>query len=170
MTVIGTTIRATHLLSNAAWFGGSLMGAVGLNPAARRAGGEQDRIEVESAGWERWGPVQGAAIGAHVLSGIAIVVDNRRRVTLHSPTRTASVVKTALTGLALAASYAAYTSGERVGEPGQVPEEQRREDRRRLTWLQWMTPLTTGGLLVLDSYIGEQQRGLAGLLDRPTRP
>ena len=35
MTAYSTTVRATHLVTNAAWFGGSLMGAVGLNPAAR---------------------------------------------------------------------------------------------------------------------------------------
>lgn len=169
MSILSTAVRATHLLTNAAWFGGSLMGAVGLNPAAQQAGGERHRIAVESTGWEKWGPVQGAAIGAHLLSGIAIAADNRRRVALHPPTKTAVVAKTALTGLALASSVAAYRAGERTGEPGEVSEEQRRRDQRRLTWLQWMPPATTGGLLVLDAYLGEQQRGLAGLLDRPGR-
>jgi putative copper export protein len=51
MTFLSTTIRATHLVTNAAWFGGSLMGAVGLNPAARRAGA--DGTEVAGTGWER---------------------------------------------------------------------------------------------------------------------
>lgn len=36
MTRHSTTVRATHLLTNAAWFGGSLMGAAALNPAARQ--------------------------------------------------------------------------------------------------------------------------------------
>jgi len=36
-----------------------------------------------------------------------------------------------------------------------------------MSWLQWLTPAATGGLLVLDAYLGEQQRGVAGVLDRP---
>lgn len=38
MTAYSTTVRATHLPTNAAWFGGSLIGAVALNPAAREGG------------------------------------------------------------------------------------------------------------------------------------
>jgi hypothetical protein len=38
-----------------------------------------------------------------------------------------------------------------------------------MRWLQWATPATTAGILVLDAFLGEQQRGEAGLLDRPTR-
>ena len=38
-----------------------------------------------------------------------------------------------------------------------------------MRWLQWATPVTTAGILVLDAYLGEQQRGAAGLLDPPTR-
>jgi hypothetical protein len=38
--------------------------------------------------------------------------------------------------------------------------------RQKLAWLQWATPALTGSLLVLDAQLGEQQRGLAGLLDR----
>lgn len=39
----------------------------------------------------------------------------------------------------------------------------------RMRWLQWATPVTTAGILVLDPCLGEQQRGAAGLLDPPTR-
>ena len=41
---------------------------------------------------------------------------------------------------------------------------------QRMAWLRWATPVTTAGLLVLDAYLGEQQRGVPGLLDRPSRP
>ncbi|MGO4603439.1 hypothetical protein [Terrabacter sp. 2YAF2] len=37
-----------------------------------------------------------------------------------------------------------------------------------MSWLQWATPGATAGLLVLDAYLGEQQRGVAGLLDPPS--
>lgn len=174
MTAYSTTVRALHLLTNAAWFGGTLMGAVGLNPAAEEGDSSMERAEIADEGWTRWGPVQGAAIGLHLLSGIAILGDNRRRTMSHPPTRAAVVAKTAMTGLALAASGAAYVNGARLGDVREKadhdPEARRRaaELSQRLSWLQWATPVTTGALLVLDAYLGEQQRGVAGLLDPPT--
>lgn len=180
MTTTSTLIRATHLVTNAAWFGGSLMGAVALNPAARRAGSRREQVDVSGEGWERWGPVQGTAIGLHLVSGLGILADNRRRTLLHGPSRRAVIAKTALTGAALASTGAAWYFGERVGElqgsdtdaKGEIPTEPQerrkaaRTARRQLRWLQWTTPALTGSLLVLDAYLGEQQRGLAGLLDR----
>lgn len=115
MTVFSTAVRATHLVTNAAWFGGSLMGAVGLNPAAREGDDDTERAQISDRGWTAWGPVQGGAIGLHVLSGLAIVADNRRRTLAHPPTTAAVVLKTALTGAALAASAAAYLNGARLG-------------------------------------------------------
>lgn len=171
MTATSTAIRATHLLTNAAWFGGSLMGAVGLNPAARQASDTQERAEVSGTGWERWGPVQSAAIGLHLLSGLGIIADNRRRTLVHPPTQAAVVVKTALTGAALAATAAAWDQGRKLGEqrqsaaPAAEIEESPETLAGRMSWLQWAVPVTTGALLVLDAYLGEQQRGPAGLLD-----
>ena len=54
--------------------------------------------------------MQGAAIGLHLVSGLAIVADNRNRVA-HTPTTVAVVAKTVLTGAALAAGAAAYRLG-----------------------------------------------------------
>ncbi|GAA4114974.1 hypothetical protein GCM10022415_11200 [Knoellia locipacati] len=173
MTVFSTAVRATHLVTNAAWFGGSLMGAVGLNPAAREGDDDRERAQISDRGWTAWGPVQGGAIGLHVLSGLAIVADNRRRTLAHPPTTAAVVLKTALTGAALAASAAAYLNGARLGQAQEAaakdPAASARKDAlvQRMRWLQWATPATTAGLLVLDAYLGEQQRGPAGLLDRP---
>lgn len=171
MTLRSTTVRATHLVTNAAWFGGSLMGAVGLNPAARRPDTERERVEVSGTGWERWGPVQGGAIALHLLTGLAIVADNKHRVVAHPPTTAAVVAKTALTAAAVASTAAAYVHGQRLGKASgegghpRDPEAAERA-RRKLAWLQWTTPALTGSLLVLDAQLGEQQRGLAGLLDR----
>lgn len=172
MTIVSTAVRATHLVTNAAWFGGSLMGAVGLNPAARRPDTQRERVEVSGTGWERWGPVQGGSIGLHLLSGVAILADNRNRVVAHRPTTIAVLAKTALTGAAVASTAAAYVYGDRLGraagEDGHPADPEAADRaRRRLAWLQWTTPALTGSLLVLDAQLGEQQRGAAGLLDRP---
>ena len=171
MGFLSTTIRSAHLVSNAAWFGGSLMGAVGLNPASREGDDLQERAEISGTGWERWGPVQGAAVGVHLLSGVAILADNRRRTMTHPPTTMAVLLKTGLTAVAVAASAAAYRSGQQLGraagEDGRPQDPSRaRELSQRMRWLTWATPAATGGLLVLDAYLGEQQRGVAGLLDR----
>jgi uncharacterized membrane protein len=174
MTAYSTIVRATHLLTNAAWFGGSLMGAVALNPAAREGDDAREQAQISDEGWTRWGPVQGAAIGLHLLSGIGIVLDNRRRIAAHSPTTTAVVLKTALTGAAVAASAAAYRSGAELGDAQEAADtdaaaaSRARSLSERMRWLQWATPAATAGVLVLDAYLGELQRGPAGLLDRPT--
>jgi len=171
MSIVSTAVRATHLVTNAAWFGGSLFGAVGLNPAAREPDTERERVEVSGTGWERWGPVQGGAVALHLLSGLAITADNRNRVLGHPPTTATTVAKTILTGAAVASTAAAYVYGERLGraagEDGHPKDPEAAEHARsRLSWLQWTTPALTGAMLVLDAELGEQQRGVAGLLDR----
>ena len=172
MTLISTAVRATHLVTNAAWFGGSLMGAVGLNAGAREPDTARERVEVSGTGWERWGPVQGAAVGLHLLSGLAILADNSNRVAAHTPTTVAVIAKTVLTTAAVASTAAAWVYGNRLGkasgEGGHPTDPEAAERaRQKLSWLQWTTPALTGAMLVLDAQLGEQQRGLAGLLDRP---
>ncbi|MGO4603438.1 hypothetical protein [Terrabacter sp. 2YAF2] len=116
MTAYSTIVRATHVLTNAAWFGGSLAGAVALNPASRKGQDARERAEIADEGWRRWGPVQGAAVGLHLLSGVAIVADNRRRIVGHRPTSAAVVLKTALTVAAVMVSAEAYRSGAELGD------------------------------------------------------
>lgn len=174
MTAYSTIVRATHLITNAAWFGGPLAGAVALHPVPAHGAQAGGRSAVADAGWNRWGPVQGAAIGLHLLSGIAILADNRRRVVEHRPTAAAVVLKTALTGAAVVVSAEAYRSRAELGdalERAETDPEARRKARaltRRMSRLRWATPAVTAGLLVLDAYLGEQQRGVAGLLDAPS--
>lgn len=50
-----TVIRGLHDLGLAAWFGGSLMGAVGLNKAAEQEADRLDEsIRISGAGWDKW--------------------------------------------------------------------------------------------------------------------
>ena len=61
-----TLSRSLHDLGLSAWFGGSLANAVALNPAAKAAKDAKSAGAVVNAGWDRWTPVNAAAIGAHV--------------------------------------------------------------------------------------------------------
>jgi hypothetical protein len=64
LTIPARTLRD---LGGAAWFGGALMGATGLNAAGDAAGAAgADRDAVVSTGWARWTPVFRAAALAHL--------------------------------------------------------------------------------------------------------
>jgi hypothetical protein len=185
MTLISTAVRATHLVTNAAWFGGSLMGAVGLNGAAAEAEEPKQRLRVATAGWNRWTPVNLAGITAHVAGGLILLGANKGRVASQQGVAQATVVKTALTGAALAATAWSRALGAKLNEAGEVPVEggtdpsiDTAEDvakaQRQLKVLQWVIPALTGAVLVFNARMGEQQRpaqvtgGLLGRL-RPGR-
>jgi hypothetical protein len=57
MAADNTMSRSLHDVGLAAWFGGSLMGAVGLNRAAAQVQEPTQRLRVANAGWNRWTPV-----------------------------------------------------------------------------------------------------------------
>ncbi|MFC5855924.1 hypothetical protein ACFPZI_30370, partial [Streptomyces chlorus] len=65
-----TWIRSLHDIGLAAWFGGSLMGAAGLNGAAKDEGEtDETSARIASSGWAKWAPLNAAAIGAHLFGG-----------------------------------------------------------------------------------------------------
>jgi hypothetical protein len=174
-----------HDLGLAAWFGGSLMGAVGLNGAAAEVEEPKQRLRVANAGWNRWTPVNLAGIAAHVAGGAVLLGANKGRLASQQGVAQATVVKTALTGAALAATAWSRALGAKLDEAGEVPVEggtdpsgETPEDvvkaQRQLRVLQWVIPALTGAVLVLNARMGEQQRpaqvsgGLLGRL-RPGR-
>ena len=185
MTADSTVSRSLHDLGLAAWFGGSLMGAVGLNGAAAEVEEPKQRLRVATAGWNRWTPVNLAGIAAHVAGGAVLLGANKGRVASQQGVAQATVVKTALTGAALAATAWSRALGVKLDQAGQVPVEggtepggETPEDvatvQRQLKVLQWVIPALTGAVLVLNARMGEQQRpaqvsgGLLGRL-RPGR-
>jgi hypothetical protein len=68
-----TVARSLHDVGLAAWFGGSLMGAVGLNGAAATVDRPDERLKIANAGWARWTPVNLAGIAAHVAGGALLI-------------------------------------------------------------------------------------------------
>ena len=185
MAADNTVSRSLHDLGLATWFGGSLMGAVGLNGAAAEAEEPKQRLRVANAGWNRWTPVNLAGIAAHLAGGAVLLGANKGRVASQQGVAQATVVKTALTGAALAATAWSRALGAKLNEAGEVPVEGGTDPRgetpedvakvqRQLKVLQWVIPALTGAVLVLNARMGEQQRpaqvsgGLLGRL-RPGR-
>lgn len=164
-----TVLRSMHDTGLAAWFGGSLMGAVGLNGAAAQVDDPTERLEVSSVGWRRWAPVNMAAIAAHLAGAAGILVAERGRVAAQQGVGSMSVAKTALTVAALGATAYARVVGRKMDQAGRVPVEGTTEPalttpeevssaQRQQKVAQWAVPALTGALLVISSYAGEQQK------------
>jgi hypothetical protein len=185
MTADNTVSRSLHDLGLATWFGGSLMGAVGLNGAAAEVAEPKQRLRVANAGWNRWTPVNLAGIAAHVAGGAVLLGANKGRVASQQGVAQATLIKTTLTGAALAATAWSRTLGAKLDQAGEIPVEGATDPnagtpedvakaQRQLMVLQWLIPALTGAVLVLNARMGEQQRpaqvtgGMLGRL-RPGR-
>lgn len=169
MSSRNTIVRSLHDLGAAAWFGGSLMGAVGVNGAAAAVNDPRERAAVSAAGWSKWGPVSAAAIGAHLVGGGAILYANRGRAKHQAGVRSNTVTKLVLTGAALGATFASKALGARAAqgsghpvhgatEPASSTPDDVASAQRQLAYLQWAVPALTGALVVLGAQQGEQQR------------
>lgn len=178
-----TAARVVHDLTLAAWFGGSLMGLLGVNESASRVGEPGNRLRIANAGWRAWQPVQAIAIPLHLVAALQLTRANKGRLVAQRGVGGAAAVKAALTGLALLATIAAAVLGRRVGEhagepvaSGVEPSERTPEPtarlQRSLRLVQWAVPATTGAMLGVNALMGEQQRPtsvLGGLLARVGR-
>jgi hypothetical protein len=146
-----TLARSLHDLGLAAWFGGSLMGAVGLNGAATVVDQPSQRLRVANAGWTRWTPVNLAGIAAHLAGGAVLLAGNKGRLASQRGVAGATVAKATVTGLTLAATAWSRALGERLMQAGDAPVEggtslsdETPPDlagaQRQLTVLQWVIP------------------------------
>jgi hypothetical protein len=164
-----TVARTLHDLGAAAWFGGSLMGSVGVNGAAADVRDPVDSTKVAQAGWGRWTPVNLAAIAAHLAGGAMLVWENKGRLAGQKGVLAATIAKTAVTAGALGLTAYTRVLGDEVMRAGDVPSEggttphpatpsKVAEAQRRLHTLQWTIPALTGAIIGLSAYMGEQQR------------
>jgi hypothetical protein len=169
MSQRNTIARSLSEVGLAAWFGGSLMGAIGVNGAAAEVDQPRQRARVANAGWNRWTPVNLAAIGAHLVGSVVLTGANKGRIAGQKGVGTTSIAKTAVTAGALAATAYARALGQKMMDAGDVPVEggtdpnaqtppEVEDAQRKLSKLQWAIPALTGTLLVMDALMGEQQR------------
>ncbi|WP_344001919.1 hypothetical protein [Nocardioides lentus] len=169
MPSTNSVVRSMHDLGLAAWFGGTLMGAVGLNGAAAEAKDPTERLALSSKGWARWAPVNAAAIGAHVIGGVGLIGANTSRVAAQPGARSNTAVKSVLTVAALGltaysgvlgrkVAEGAHTGGAGATEPSASTSKETADAQRQLKLVQWALPAVTGTLVVLGAVQGEQQR------------
>jgi hypothetical protein len=172
MSEKNTVLRSMHDTGLAAWFGGSLMGAVGLNAAAAEVDDPTERLQISSAGWNRWAPVNLAAIGSHLVGAAGILVSEGGRVAAQKGVGAMSAAKTAITIAALGATAYSRVLGRRMEQADRAPVEGTTEPdpatpadvasaQRRQRVVQWAIPVLTGTLLVVSSLAGEQQKPAA---------
>lgn len=164
-----TLARVLNDVGLAAWFGGSLMGAVGLNGAASQATNPAERTKVANAGWARWTPVNLGAIGAFTVGGLRLLQTNKGRVAGQAGVGSAAGIKALLAVGAGAATAYSRLLGQRMMDAGAVPAEGTTEPsaatpetvakaQRQQKFLQWAIPALTGAALIVDARLGEQQR------------
>ena len=177
-----TLSRSLHDLGLAAWFGGTLANAVALNPAAAEAGLSSRTGAVANVGWDRWTPVNAAAIGAHLIGSVGQLGGNSGRIKGQQGVGEMAVVKTIVTAAALGVTAYSRVLGKKVSKRTDVPAASGTEPtastpddvaaaQKQLKALQWAIPALTGTLLVISAYAGEQQRASEvhkGVLQRIT--
>ena len=116
-----TLFHQMHDLGLAAWFGGTLANAVALNPAAS-AGGYSSRVgAVANEGWNRWTPVNAAAIGVHLIGAAGLLKHDLGRTAAQKGVPTMAITKTVLTAAALGVTADSRVLGKKVSEHHAVP-------------------------------------------------
>jgi hypothetical protein len=161
LRVLAAVSRSAHDLGLAAWFGGAAMGAIGLNAATREVDEPTQRLRVANAGWFRWAPITGMAITAH-LAGTYGRSRWGHSAALIGRGDPLALARLLLTGLALGATIESGRSGRHVVARGDVPAatavtpirdtpDDVATAMRRLRVVQWIIPLATAGVLVVNA-------------------
>lgn len=164
-----TIFHQLHDLGAAAWFGGTLANAVALNPAASSAGRPEAVGAVANAGWDRWTPVNAAAIGAHLVGAAGLLKHDLGRARAQQGVPTMAIAKTALTVAALGVTGWSRVLGTTVSDHGAVPAAGATDPssstpadvasaQRMLARLQWAVPALTGAIVAIGSFAAEQYR------------
>ena len=170
--------RSMHDIGLAAWFGGSLMGAVGLNGAAASLRNPDERAAAATVGWTRWVPVSAAAIGIHLIGATQLLRTERGRIAKQDGVARSSAVKTGLTALALGTTAYSGVLNRKMVAAGHVPVQGATEPgpstpadvartQKQLQAVQWLIPGVTGALIGVTAWQSEQMRPkqvLLGLL------
>lgn len=165
--------QAVHDLGAALWFGGSVMGAAGVNKSGNELRDGLDKVRVAGSAWQRFAPAQWAGIGAVLVAGARLTAASKGRLaTQHGWARAGSTKAAVAVAGAAATAYAAYT-GQKVSQlaerHGQVdvqdantpssqtpPELAAWQKKQRAA--QYLVPVLSGANIVLNSYLVQTYR------------
>jgi hypothetical protein len=161
--------HALHDIGLATWFGGSLMGATGLNGAASLLDDPRERARISTRGWSRWAPVNGAGMAAHLVGAAAILVNDWPRVRTQQGVGRSSAIKTGLTAAGLGVGAWSATLNRRMAAAGSVPVAGATEPgamtppdvartQRQLKLVQVLNPLVSGAIVGVTSWQAQQMR------------
>ncbi len=180
--------QAVHDLGSALWFGGTVMGAAGVNKSGADLSQGIDRIRVASAAWGRFAPAQWAGIGATLVAGLQLTRAGGRRIALQEGFASVGALKAGIAVVgAGATAYASYCGAritalaleaEQRGTTIEVkdatiptaatpPEIAAWQRRQRLT--QFAVPVLAGANIVCNSWLVQSYRAGAtakGVLGR----
>jgi hypothetical protein len=162
-------IRTLHNVGLAAWTGGSLMGAVGLNGAASALDDPAQRSKAATAGWSRWAPVNAAAIGSHLVGATGLLVTDWPRVRHQQSVAKSSAIKAVTTGAGLGVAVWSAALNRSMAKAGAVPvagateaamatPPQVARTLRQLKLVQWLNPAAGLALIALSDWQSQQQR------------
>jgi len=173
-------IRTLHNVGLAAWTGGSLMGAIGLNGAASALDDPAQRSKAATAGWSRWAPVNAAAIGSHLVGATGLLVTDWPRVRHQQGVAKSSAIKTATTGVGLGVAVWSAVLNRKMAKAGAVPVAGATEAAlstppevartlRQLKLVQWLNPAAGLALIALSDWQSQQQRASEAAKGRTRR-
>lgn len=156
-----TVLRSMRDLGLAAWFGGSLMGSVGLEGATGKLADPHEKALARVGGWTAWGPVNAAATATHLVGAVGLLAAGRRRAGTSAGVTVHGALTTLLTVAALASNVYSAQLGRRLSREGVMTEgdggrasalaPQLAGAQQQLRVLQWVTPALTGGVVVLTA-------------------
>ena len=156
---------------------------VAVNGAAADVSDPNQRLHVANAGWARWTPVNLAAIAAHLVGGAGLLLANKGRVAAQRGVGASTTAKAVLTIAALGVTAYSRVLGWQLEQDDRAPVQggtapapdtpaDAAKAQQQLKVAQWLVPALTGGIAVLNSVEGEQQRPsqqLPGILAKPMR-
>jgi len=173
-------LRTLHNAGLAAWTGGSLMGAIGLNGAASALDDPAQRSKAATAGWSRWAPVNAAAIGSHLVGAAGLLVTDWPRVRRQQGVAKSSAIKTVTTGAGLGVAVWSAVLNRSMAKAGAVPVAGATEAAlstppevartlRQLKLVQWLNPAAGLALIAVSDWQSQQQRASEAAKGRARR-
>lgn len=169
--------QAVHDLGAAVWFGGTVMGAVGVNRAGRDLTEGIDRIRVAKSAWGRFSFLQWTGIAATMLAGLQLTRTSAERLAAQQTFGTVGAAKAGVVALgALATAYSAFCGAKIASLAEEAHDQQKRVEvadattptpqtppeiarwQRRQQIAQFITPILAGANIAGGSYLVQSYR------------